>query len=272
MKTHPWLRNRFAFWVYLLLIAVETILNILCLYPIMGKIDGWTILPVLWGNLLFTMLLPLLWFYIRFVHFDRLPVYIRIINQHLPGIFILGIVIASSLGIAYWVDRNVLFLQILPVELFIWILLYIVAFQYWQSVVAQTADEEEEEREQENDVKESVPQTEQTELLESFAVKQGKHLHVIAVKDILYLQAYGDYVTLVTTQGKFLKEQTLKYFEAHLSQELFVRVHRSYIVNIRAIASIERQGKEQYLLSLHNKEKIKATGNGYKRLREGLRL
>ena len=265
MKTHPWLRNRFAFWLYLVLVVVETMFNILCLYPVSEEIGGMAIIPLLWGNLFFALFLPLLWFYIRFVHFDQLPVYIRLINKHLPGIFILGITAATSLGIAYWMDVEALFLQILPVELFIWILLYVVAFQYWQSI-AQTADEEEE---QENGVKECVPQT---ELLNSFAVKHGKQLHVIAVKDILYLQAYGDYVTVVSSQGKFLKEQTLKYFEAHLSQELFVRVHRSYIVNIRAIASIERYGKEQYMLSLHNKEKIKATANGYKRLKERLKL
>ena len=266
MKIHPWLRNRVAFGLYLVLVAAEIMLTVFCLYPISGEIVGMFTIAIIWGNLLFAALLPLLWYYIRFVHFDRLPAYIRMVNQHLPGIFMIGISIGSSLLIAYWTDVYDLFLKILPIELFIWMLLYIIVFQYWQSIVQATKETEEE---QESDAEEYTPKP---PLLDSFAVKQGKQLHVVMTPNILYLQAYGDYVTVVTPQGKFLKEQTLKYFEAHLPQELFVRVHRSYIVNIRSIASIERYGKEQYILSLHNKEKIKATINGYKRLKEKLKL
>jgi DNA-binding LytR/AlgR family response regulator len=76
----------------------------------------------------------------------------------------------------------------------------------------------------------------------------------------------------MTLQGIYLKEQTLKYFNEHLSAEQFLKVHRSYIVNINAIETIERYGRDQYVLLLKNKEKIKATVEGYRRLKEKLSL
>jgi DNA-binding LytR/AlgR family response regulator len=110
------------------------------------------------------------------------------------------------------------------------------------------------------------------ESIESIAVKTGKKLHIIPITEIICLQAYGDYVNIMTLHKTHLKEQTLKYFEEHLPDEQFLRVHRSYIVNIHAIQAIERYGREQYLLILSNKEKVKATPEGYRRLRGILNL
>jgi len=110
------------------------------------------------------------------------------------------------------------------------------------------------------------------ESIESIAVKTGKKLHIIPIVEIICLQAYGDYVNIMTLQGTYLKEQTLKHFEEHLPEEQFLRVHRSYIVNIHAIKAIERYGREQYLLILSNKEMVKATPEGYRRLRGILNL
>jgi len=267
MKIHTCLRNRAAFGAYLMLVLIVIAVNILCLYPLSEEMRGTAIVPVLCGNLLFSTLLPLLWHYIRLLRFERLPAHIRFVNQHLPALFILIISAASSLAIAYWTDSHLIFVRILPIEVFMWILLYVIAFQYWQRLIR--ASREEIDEVPENEAEECV---DKTPLLDSFAVKHGRKLHVVMVADILYLQAYGDYVTVVTAKGKFLKEQTLKYFEANLPQEWFVRIHRSYIVNIRSITSIERQGKEQYTISLYNKERIKSTANGYRRLKEMLKL
>jgi len=112
----------------------------------------------------------------------------------------------------------------------------------------------------------------ETDLIETVAVKTGKRLHIIPVTEILCFQAYGDYVNILTAHGTYLKEQTLKYFEEHLPEKRFVKVHRSYIVNIYAIRIIERSGRDQYILFLSNNEKIKATLEGYKRLKAALKL
>jgi len=112
----------------------------------------------------------------------------------------------------------------------------------------------------------------ETDLIETVAVKTGKRLYIIPVAEIVCFQAYGDYVNIMTSHGTYLKEQTLKYFEEHLPEKQFLKVHRSYIVNIYAIRIIERCGRDQYLLILSNQEKIKATLEGFKRLKAALKL
>jgi hypothetical protein len=50
------------------------------------------------------------------------------------------------------------------------------------------------------------------ELLQSVSIKTGKRLHIIPISEIVCIQAYGDYVNIMTLKGVYLKEQTLKYF------------------------------------------------------------
>lgn len=49
---------------------------------------------------------------------------------------------------------------------------------------------------------------------------------------------------LVTPAGEYIKEQTMKYFEAHLPVDNFVRIHRSTIVNVTQISRVELFGKK----------------------------
>lgn len=104
------------------------------------------------------------------------------------------------------------------------------------------------------------------------AVKDGQRIHVISNDEIIYLQAAGDYVSIVTTSGEYLKEQTMKYFESHLPPDRFTRIHRSYIVNVDTILRVELFGKENYAVLLKNGNKIKASISGYKLLKEKLNL
>ncbi|MBN1463875.1 MAG: LytTR family transcriptional regulator DNA-binding domain-containing protein [Paludibacteraceae bacterium] len=133
------------------------------------------------------------------------------------------------------------------------------------------AKEEEEEK-----LTELLSETETTnsaiEIIDRIAIKLGSKIHVISVPDILYLQAEGDYVMIYTPDGNFLKEQTMKYFEQHLPQQKFVRVHRSCIVNVEIISRVELYEKQNYLLHLQNGTKIKASTNGYRLLKKTLSL
>jgi DNA-binding LytR/AlgR family response regulator len=159
------------------------------------------------------------------------------------------------------------FIKIFPIQLVLWVLLYLCVFQFaTPNVVERRA------------LPLPPPPTSIdspiniTELIETVAVRTGKKLHIIPISEIVCLQAYGDYVNIMTLQGTYLKEQTLKYFEEHLPENQFVRVHRSHIVNLHAIAAIERYGREQYLFILSNKEKVKATLEGYRRVKGALKL
>ena len=110
------------------------------------------------------------------------------------------------------------------------------------------------------------------EPLARIAVKQRSQIHVIPIGDINYIEADGDYVNLHTPQGVFLKERTMKFFENNLPKQ-FVRVHRSYIVNIDKICKIELYEKEAYHLHLRGcPDIVKASNAGYKLLRAQINL
>jgi two-component system LytT family response regulator len=105
------------------------------------------------------------------------------------------------------------------------------------------------------------------EILDRVVVKTGSKIKVIPVDSILYLESQDDYVMIYLTDGKFLKQQTMKYFEQHLDAKKFVRIHRSYLVNVNTIKQLELYEKNSYLAVLSNGAKLKVSDNGYKSLK-----
>jgi len=114
----------------------------------------------------------------------------------------------------------------------------------------------------------NVPST----YLETISVKTGQKIHLIQVSDILFLQAEGDYVMIHTPEGKFLKEQTMKYFEENLPAERFIRIHRSSIVHADCISKIELYEKQNYRITLKTGQQLRASVGGYKQLKTALKL
>lgn len=117
---------------------------------------------------------------------------------------------------------------------------------------------------------ETIPDTDGC--LDRITVKDGTRIHLIELADLLYIQSCGDYVTLITPKGEYIKEQTMKYFETHLPESDFVRVHRSSIVQVKQISRLELFGKESYQLILKNGQKLKVSNSGYRLLKERLNL
>jgi len=104
------------------------------------------------------------------------------------------------------------------------------------------------------------------------AVKARNQIHVIPVNDIDYFEADGDYVKLHTAKNAYLKEKTMKYFEENLPLQQFIRIHRSYIVNVNEVAKIELYEKDNYRVHLKNGELLKASSSGYKALKAAVSL
>jgi two-component system LytT family response regulator len=107
-----------------------------------------------------------------------------------------------------------------------------------------------------------------SEVLERIAIKQGTKIHIIPVDTINYIESNGDYVLIYTSEGRFIKEKTMKYYEQHLPKQSFVRIHRSYIANIHCIARIENFEKESHLAILKNEARLKVSAEGYKSLKQ----
>lgn len=70
-------------------------------------------------------------------------------------------------------------------------------------------------------------------------VRSNEHLLKVQLMDILYLQADRNYCKIHTREKAFLVSVPMGNIEHHLPMHIFVRTHRSYIVNIRAVSSID---------------------------------
>ena len=104
--------------------------------------------------------------------------------------------------------------------------------------------------------------------LERVVVKTGNKIKVIPVDKISYIEAQDDFVMIYTDEGKHLKQGTMKYYEDHLDDTRFIRVHRSYIVRIEQVTQLEPYSKENYILKLKNGASLKVSRNGLKTLKE----
>jgi len=70
-------------------------------------------------------------------------------------------------------------------------------------------------------------------------VKTDSKIIKIILKDLLYVEALADYVILHTTLQKHVVHSTMKGIEKRLSGSEFMRIHRSFIINVEKVESIE---------------------------------
>ena len=81
----------------------------------------------------------------------------------------------------------------------------------------------------------------------------GTALKLIAIDDVLYFQSEDKYTKVVTADGDALIRKTIKELYDELDHEQFWQVHRGTIINLRAIAKVERDWRDQPLLTLKNR-------------------
>jgi two-component system, LytTR family, response regulator len=105
---------------------------------------------------------------------------------------------------------------------------------------------------------------------ERIVVKSGSSIIVIPVDDILYMEAADDFVKIYTRKGHWLKNKTMAHFEQQLDTSKFIRVHRSYIVNISEITRLDPYEKDSHILLLKSGEKIPVSKTGMVKLKEVL--
>jgi two-component system LytT family response regulator len=102
--------------------------------------------------------------------------------------------------------------------------------------------------------------------LERVAIRDGANVHVIPVTKIDYVEAQDDYVCFHAEGKKFLKQQTLAEVENALDTAQFVRIHRSYILNIERLAKLELYAKDSYAAILRDGVRLPVSRSGYARL------
>jgi two-component system LytT family response regulator len=106
------------------------------------------------------------------------------------------------------------------------------------------------------------------EPLERVVIRDGAQVHVIAVDRIDYVEAQDDYVAYRTGGKLLLKEQRLSDVEASLDARRFVRIHRSYVLNVERLARVELYAKDSRVAILSDGTKLPVSRSGYQRLQE----
>jgi two-component system LytT family response regulator len=103
-------------------------------------------------------------------------------------------------------------------------------------------------------------------------IKIAGKIKIIPIEDIHYLEAADDYVKIHTKEGAFLKNKTMNHFEQVLDLQLFVRTHRSYMVNVQQITRIDPYEKDNHLAILKSGAQVPVSKTGYGKLKAVLGL
>ena len=103
-------------------------------------------------------------------------------------------------------------------------------------------------------------------------VKKDGVIKIIPTADINYLEADDDYVKLSTIDGSFFKNKTMAYFEQTLDSTQFIRIHRSYIINLGQVTKIELKEKDSYVVLLKSDIWLPVSKTGYVKLKAALGL
>lgn len=98
-------------------------------------------------------------------------------------------------------------------------------------------------------------------------IRDGAKVHVIASARIDYIEAQDDYISIRSEGKSYLKSQTLAELEAQLDPAKFLRVHRSYLLNIDGIRRIEAATKDSHVAILRDDTRIPVSKAGYQKLK-----
>jgi two-component system, LytTR family, response regulator len=99
-------------------------------------------------------------------------------------------------------------------------------------------------------------------------VRNGGDIQIVPANDILYIEAYDDYVKIFTKDSYFLKKKTMNYYEQTLDNTVFFRTHRSFIINLQQLTKIEPLEKNSFVVILKNGKKVPLSRSGYARIKE----
>lgn len=267
MSEHPFTKSVTSKIVGSILIA----LAILAQWGILIIYCNGQLTPSLIDSILTITLLTasgyMLWYLLSYVRVWQVQLIVALLVQFVC----LGVsfMVMAILGF----DTADIFLRSLPLRFLFGLLSWIILLQ-WYGRIRESLNQTEIYMDREVDNKTATDQPvsdERIEYIDRISVKDGSRIHIVHTEELICLQASGDYVTLFTPDGQYIKEQTMKYFEQHLPAT-FVRIHRSSIVNSEFIQRVELFGKENYRVKLKNGTSLRASNSGYKLLKERLAL
>jgi two-component system LytT family response regulator len=93
-------------------------------------------------------------------------------------------------------------------------------------------------------------------------------IDVVPVARVDYVEADDDAIVIATAGRKLRKQQTLGDLASELDPDRFVRIHRSYLLNIERLEKLELYAKDSRVALLRDGTRLPVSRAGYARLRE----
>jgi two-component system LytT family response regulator len=97
-------------------------------------------------------------------------------------------------------------------------------------------------------------------------IRDGANVHIVPLSKIDYVEAQDDYVSVRAEGRSYLKEQTMGELEATLDARRFVRIHRSYLLNIDRLAKVETTDTDSRVAILRDDTRLPISRSGFARL------
>lgn len=104
--------------------------------------------------------------------------------------------------------------------------------------------------------------------LDRVVIREGASVHVLPVEQIDFIEAQDDYLEFAASGKRLRKQQTLADIESQLDRTRFVRIHRSFILNVDRLVRIEPYAKDSWLAILKDGGHLPMSRSGYARLKD----
>ena len=104
--------------------------------------------------------------------------------------------------------------------------------------------------------------------LSRIVIRHGPEVHIVPIDKVDYVEAQDDYVGVRTGDKTLLKEQTLGELERQLDPRRFVRVHRSYLLNLDRLVRLEPTETDGKVAVLRDGRRLPVSRSGYARLQQ----
>jgi two-component system LytT family response regulator len=104
--------------------------------------------------------------------------------------------------------------------------------------------------------------------LERVLIREEGRVHVLPLPKVDFIEAKDDYLSFAMAGKRYLKQQTMAELESQLDGGRFLRVHRSYLLNVDRLARLELYAKDSWIAILNDGTRIPVSRAGHARLKE----
>ena len=99
-------------------------------------------------------------------------------------------------------------------------------------------------------------------------IRDGAEVHVVPIERVDYVEAQDDYIAVHAGERTLLKDQALGSLESQLDPRRFVRVHRSFLLNLDRLSKLEAATKDTKMAVLRDGRRLPVSRSGLERLQQ----